>query len=149
MSVETTQDADLEQIRNTPPSRLVVMLYDAIIAALESAIESIEDGDIAKRCRCVNVAIEVTSYLYMSLDMEKGGIIAENLSKLYRFVIIELPKINRDNDPAIARAIIGLLQPLHQSWIQLDSALNEPVAVPVVPLRSTRGRARNKARASA
>lgn len=137
---QTDITAEMNQIRNTPPSRLIVMLYDGVIAALDAAIEAIEDGDIAKRCRCTNVAIEVVSYLYMSLDMEKGGAIADNLAKLYRFVIIELGKVNRDNDPNVARGIIAVLQPLYDSWLELDTAMNEPLVLPPARQAETRRR---------
>ena len=127
----TNNGSEIDTITNTPPSRLVVMLYDGVITALDSAIEAIEDGDIEKRCKCVNVAIEVISYLYMSLDMEKGGIISENLAKLYRFSMTQLPLVNRDNDPAMARAVIEILRPIHESWIEIDSAMSAPFILPL------------------
>jgi flagellar protein FliS len=145
MKAATQTNAAMEEIRRTAPSRLVVMLYDGIIAALESAVEAIEDGDVEKRCRCVNLAIEIVSYLYMSLDMEKGGEIATNLGKLYRFFINETPRINRDNDAQLAYELIKLIEPLHRAWTEVDS---EMVASPALAVAAAvKGKAKAARRA--
>lgn len=146
MKTATLPNAAIEEIRRTAPSRLVVMLYDGIIAALESAIEAIEDGNIEKRCNCVNLAVEIVSYLHMSLDMEKGGEIAANLAQLYRFIIGEMPRINKDNDGLLAQELIGLIEPLHRAWTEVDS---EMVAAPALAVAAAvKGKAKAVRRAA-
>lgn len=116
------------------PNRMVATLYDEAIAALQDAKQAIAWNDIESRCNAVSLAHELVGALYLCLDSERGGKVAENLGSIYGFVLQRLHRINFENDPAIADEAIGLLTPLRDSWVELDHVIasqdaNEPVAV--------------------
>jgi flagellar protein FliS len=50
------------------------------------------------------------------LDMERGGDIAENLRKLYNFMIRHLNEANMQRDAGKLRQVISLLEELNQGW---------------------------------
>ena len=60
--------------------------------------------------------------------MEQGGVIAENLSAIYNFVLGQLPELNFRNDAAVAEQAIMLLRPIRDSWFELDERIRAGVA---------------------
>ena len=126
----TTQTADVT-LRDPLPvagTRLVVLMYDGCIGALHKALDAIASGDAEARCRAILMATDILAQLCDSLDMEKGGQIAENLDKLYRFMRRRLPRVNLLNDPVPARDVLRIIEPLYDSWRQLDEKLSAAAA---------------------
>lgn len=109
-----------QEIMTASPARLVAMLFDRAIASLNDAIEAIKAGDIERRWNSNRQAIEVVAHLAMTLNMEKGGQIAQNLDQLYRFVLSLLPQIDLRNDVKPAEDAIRILEPLRVSWHELS-----------------------------
>ena len=109
-----------QQILTASPVRLVAMLYEKAILSLRLAIKAIEDGDIKARWKANVRAVEIIEHLSMTLDTDKGGEIADNLERLYRFMIRHLVDVNLHNDAKPAREVIALLEPLYESWCILD-----------------------------
>ncbi len=112
-----------QRIFTASPARRVVMLYEATITSLRRAIQAIDDNDTEGRWRANKRAIDIIDHLMRTLNYDQGGEIAENLEQLYLFMLQHLAKVDLDNDPAPAHEVIGLLQPLHRSWCELDQRL--------------------------
>lgn len=108
-----------QQIMSATPARLVAMLYDRAIMLLHDTISAIEAGDIERRWKTNNKAMEIVAELWQALDMENGGEIAANLNRLYGFITMRLTMIDLENDAQAARDVIKLLEPLRQSWHKL------------------------------
>ena len=108
------------------PSRMVATLYDEAIAALQDTKQAIAWNDIESRCNAVSLAHELVGALYLCLDNERGGKVAENLASIYGFILQRLHRINFENDPSIADEAIGLLTPLRDSWVELDHKIENP-----------------------
>ena len=115
----------LEDMLAARPSHLVVMLYDEAIGALETAVAAVAAGDIEARCNAVTAATEIIGYLYMHLDLEQGGEVAQNLGALYAHLMGRMARVNLYNDAETAREAMRLLQPLRDSWVQLDRTIAE------------------------
>jgi flagellar protein FliS len=125
---QTIAISTIERLLEASPSQLVVMLYDEALKNLETAIAAVETGEIEKRCIAVNRAIEIVSHLYLTLDAEQGGEIAEKLGAIYAFVLTRLPRVNLRNDAEAAHEVIRLLQPMRESWRELDLRIEASVA---------------------
>ncbi len=108
-----------QSIMTAPPAKLVAMCYERTIGSLKDAIRAIEAGDIQTRCNSATRAANIIAHLWSTLDMEKGGEIAQNLSDIYGFAMRRLPDINLRNDAKAAEEIIKLLEPLYRSWNEL------------------------------
>ena len=109
------------------PAQLIAMLYERAIRALHDAVDAIRAGEIEKRCEANKKAVEIIAHLAMTLDMERGGQIAENLQHLYRFMLQQLVNVDVRNDPKPAQDVIGLLEPLRDSWQELSKG-EQPAA---------------------
>lgn len=140
MTHTSTTSISVESFFEEFPSGLVVLLYDEAIASLYAAVSAITEGDIEGRFKATMVTAEIISQLRLALDSENGGEIAANLDAIYTCVITQLPMLNLRNDPMIAKRLIGLLQPLRESWMELDERIRHDVAnaalihpVPLLP----------------
>lgn len=125
---QTLPIATVERILDASPSRLIVMLYDEALKNLETAVAAAECDDIETRCHAVNRTVEIVCHLYLTLDTQQGGEIAEKLGAIYRFVLARLPRVNLSNDAEPAREAIRLLTPMRASWCELDERIEASVA---------------------
>ena len=123
-----------QAIMTAPPAKLVAMCYDRAIGSLMDAATAIEKNDIQRRCDNATRAANIIAHLWSTLDMEKGGEIAQNLSSIYGFAMQRLLDVNMRNDAKAANEVIDLLKPLAQSWNALaDQGEGAIAAAPRVP----------------
>lgn len=108
-----------QQVMTAPPAKLVFMLYDRAVLSLKEAIAAIEAGNIEARWKANKRAYEIISHMWSTLDLENGGEIADNLDRLFSFMLSRLPEVDFNNDPAPAQEVIDLLEPLRQAWREL------------------------------
>ena len=119
MDREVSQTYLVQQIMTAAPAKLVAMLYERAITLLHETVDAIEAGDIERRWRANGKATDVICHLWGTLDRERGGEIAENLNRLYGFMMMRLTMIDVENDAQAAREVIELLEPLRRSWQEL------------------------------
>ena len=116
----TATEAFRSEVARARPTRVVVMLYDEAITGLAAAIRAIGDNEIEERCDRINVVTEIVATLHLSLDLEKGEEIAEQLGGIYRFILGQLIRINIKSDAERAAQIIDVLKPLRDAWQEVD-----------------------------
>lgn len=115
-----------QQVNTASPAQMVYMLYNKAISVLQEAIKAIEVNDIEARCNANGRAMEIIAHLSGTLDLEQGGEIARNLQEIYRFSMVHLMKVDRNNDAQAAQDVIGLLTPMRDSWaILANRSTNE------------------------
>ena len=78
-----------------------------------------ELGDIAGKGLYIGKASSVVGELLSSLNMEAGGEIAENLSRLYDFVMDRLISANMKNDQKALDEAEKVLDLLRSAWKDL------------------------------
>lgn len=105
------------QITSSSPEKTVLMLFDGAINFLKSAIVEIEDnGNNPEKARLLEKTVKVIDHLQSCLDTERGGIIAENLNRLYNYIQVKLTEANLKNDIGIMREIVDLLLTIRDGW---------------------------------
>lgn len=119
----TATEAFRSEVTRARPTRVVVMLYDEAIASLAAAIEAMKQNAIEERCNRLNLVTEIIGTLHMSLDMENGGEISDQLGRLYRFILAQLIGINIHSDAEKAAKMIDLLTPLREAWEEIDQRM--------------------------
>lgn len=118
MSKRGANTYQIQQVMTSSPMMLVALLYDRAIQSLREAMQAIEAGDVQARWKANHRAFEIIQHLQMTLDLTRGGQIAENLDRLYGFILRRLPQVDMKNDPTPAEEAIKLLEPLRDSWRQ-------------------------------
>ena len=117
-----------QQVMTATPAKLVFLLYEKAIACLREACNAIDSAEVEKRWRANNRAIEIVSHLWSTLDTERGGNISKNLGDLFPYMITRLAEVDVNNDRAPAEEVIGLLEPLRDSWRDLSRTSTGGVA---------------------
>ena len=103
-------------IATQSPGGLIVMLYEGAIRFLKQALLELEAGNAPEKGRLISKAAAIIDELNVSLDMEAGGEVAQNLRKLYNFAVAHLDQANLKKDPQRIRDVIGILEELLQGW---------------------------------
>ena len=127
MKYSDATDEQVEQIAKEFPSRLLVMLYDDALENLDVIVGAIEAGDIEARYTASERVAEVLYQLCLALDLANGGDIAANLASLYKHGIQQMTEINFSNDADIALSLQNVLEPLRDSWAELDARIQAEV----------------------
>jgi flagellar protein FliS len=110
---------DIDSLMEAEPARQVVMLYDEAIAAIRIAGMAAASGDNEGRCNAITAALEIVGFLYMNLDSDQGGEVANNLGSIYAYILSQLSRVNLYNDSETAERMVNLLEPLRDSWNEL------------------------------
>lgn len=104
------------QVAGSSPHELVSMLLDGVLKNLHQARGAIERGDIPLKGETLGKAIRILDNLRASLDFEKGGELADNLSALYDYMERRLLKANVDSDSAVIEEVAGLIGQIREAW---------------------------------
>jgi flagellar secretion chaperone FliS len=105
-------------IHTAPPEQLVVMLYDGCLRFLRRAESAAESGDRPRVTEGVSRATAIIMELNATLDMDRGGEIAQNLRSLYFFLHRHLIDASREGSADKIRQAIALVAELRDAFAQ-------------------------------
>ncbi|REC96367.1 flagellar export chaperone FliS [Kushneria indalinina] len=116
-------------VMSASPHQLIVMLFDGAMAAIFKAKWAMEHNDIAGRGMAISKAIDIIDGgLRASLDMTRGGALAERLSSLYEYMSRSLLKVNVSNDKALLEHVESLLSDIAGAWKEIGPTAQQPTA---------------------
>lgn len=114
------------RVGNANPHGLIVLLFEGAKQAIVIARAGIENHDIPKKGKAISHAIDIIlNGLRASLDLEKGGNVAENLYALYDYMARRLLHANLNNDTAALDEVLFLLSEIHGAWVSIDNTTSE------------------------
>lgn len=120
-------------VRTASGGKMILMLYDAAIRQMDTAVEHIESG--TKQLDLINTAVlkaqDIITELMVSLDFEKGAELAPKLFELYRFFNEQLMEANLKKDPEPLRSVRSMMGELREAWSR------------IVPTTTVQGRNQN------
>jgi flagellar protein FliS len=104
-----------DTVETIPPSRLVTMLYDALVTNLDLAERGIAASDLHTANRGLVKAQAILIELRSSLKPElwSGG---PRLAALYEYLIREVVQANVTKDAKAVKACRQLIEPLRDAW---------------------------------
>ena len=100
---------------------LVVILYDMLAGDLRQAITAMRKGKIQDRSNSLKHAFTILELLEGSLDLEKGGICAQSLSRFYNYIRTQLLAAQFNCDAKSLEKQIVLILDVQQAWRQADA----------------------------
>jgi flagellar secretion chaperone FliS len=109
-------------VRGARPVQLVILLYETSIEALRRAITALEKNDVETRTREINHAVKVIGHLQASLDMERGGDVARNLSRFYQILRISLVEAQGTQSAKVLEEQISHLILVREAWAEVERA---------------------------
>ena len=112
------------EVLTASPARLVVLLFEHAHSNLLRARRAVQVNNAQERVVAVGKARDAIMELMVTLNMEQGGQIAQNLRSLYAFILTELSDVARRPDGARLEAVIRIVSELHTAFatIAVDSA---------------------------
>ena len=117
-------------VQNANPHHLVHLLFEELLQSLSNARGSMARKQIAEKGAAIGKAVRILDEgLKAALDVEQGGELAENLSRLYDYCIIQLTRANVRNDDDLLQEVRSLIEPVAQAWRDINpDAKNAPKA---------------------
>lgn len=132
--VEAYKDTEISTANQ---GKLIVMLYDGATRFLRLAMDNLNPRtyDIANSniIKCQDIVTE----LMLSLNMDGGGEIAQNLFNLYAYMKKRLLEGNIQKDRAVLEEVLGLLEQLKGAWEEVST--REASRPEPAPSRTTEG----------
>ena len=113
------------QTEGASSHRLIQVLMEGALEKIRAAKGLIERRDIPEKVRHINWTLSIIDGLRQSLDIEKGGEIAQNLDALYDYMQRRLIVANMENDPRILDEVAGLLAEIKTAWDAVPEILKK------------------------
>lgn len=109
------------RVKTASQGKLIVMLYDEAIRQIELAKQLLNSDEIAydRVNTAIGKAQDIITELTVSLDLENGGDIAQNLFRLYRFFNNQLVEANFKKDAQPLEQVLSFLGDLREAWKQI------------------------------
>ena len=100
------------------PLELVVMLYDGALRFVNDAREAHARRDLRARGKAISKTLAIIGELQSTLDMERGGAVAEQLDNLYTYINSRLLDVTMKQDLTACDEVHKLLSTLREGWAQ-------------------------------
>jgi flagellar protein FliS len=126
MAVTAYRNYLKQEVEGASQVKIVVLLYEAAIKFMRTAIKAIEEKQIEQAhnnlVRTQNIIYELLS----TLNTEAGGSIAEELTKLYDYMIWQLEEANTAKDINGIEKVVRIITPLKDAWKEVAARESEP-----------------------
>ncbi|HZP63364.1 MAG TPA: flagellar export chaperone FliS [Terriglobales bacterium] len=107
-------------VRGATPVRLVILLYEQIIADLRDAAKAVEVNDAEKRTNRINHAILVIGHLENKLNHQAGRDVARNLERFYDMSRRKLLEAQFERSKETIDEQISFYLELREAWVQVE-----------------------------
>lgn len=114
--------------------QLVLMCYDAAIRDLQDAKRFHEGHSMDETYEKVRHAQDIITELLVGLDYERGGEVAQNLSRLYNFILRQMIGINSRQSTTTYDHMIRILSELKDAYEQIRHTAAQSSSVDTTPV---------------
>jgi flagellar protein FliS len=115
------------------PLGLVVLLYDILLKDIREAIEALDARDVERRAAAIRHSMLVLQQLQGTLDMERGGVVAENLDRFYNFTRAKLLEAQIKMSKEMFEQQVTFVASIREAWKEVRGqqlAAEESAALP-------------------
>jgi flagellar protein FliS len=109
------------------PLELVVMLYDGALRFLSEASGAAARGDLRARAHAVSRTLAIIAELQNTLDLDKGGAVADQLDDLYTYITSRLLDVALKQDVTAIDEAHRLLTPVRDAWSQIATQQQQAI----------------------
>jgi flagellar protein FliS len=114
------------QSETATAGQTIVLLYGGAIRFLCRAEQRQAAGDRNGFRADIRRAQEILTELAGGLDLQRGGELAHNLFRLYRYLITRAGEADCKRDPTALPEVVGLLRELKATWEEALERLAAP-----------------------
>lgn len=120
---QSTQQANDQGDVN--PHQIAAMLFEGVLERIAIAKGHMQKEEVALKGEAISGTLEVLTLLRASLDMEKGGELADRLDSLYDYMERRLLLANLHNDQGMLDEVTNLLTPIRDAWMQIPTEFHQ------------------------
>lgn len=113
-------------VADASPTRLVQVMFEHILSYLATArgcMARVRDdrplNEVLAKVTAISKANALLAQLNATLDMERGGQVAQNLRALYEYMMNRLTLANATNDAALIAEVASLVEKIKSGWDQI------------------------------
>ena len=117
--VSPYEQYEMTKVLSSSPLERVILLYRRSIALLDRSIDALDSDDLIAFSENIGKTCKIIEYLLSVLDTERGGIVAENLTKLYDYSLFTLTSSNINRDREGILAVKNILTGLLEAWEEI------------------------------
>jgi flagellar protein FliS len=103
-------------LTDASPHLLIQLLMEGFLARINSAKGAMTRSDMELKGVYISRAIAIVGGLNETIDMEKGGEIADNLRKLYVYMGNRLLQASCENDEKKLDEVASLMREIKEGW---------------------------------
>lgn len=115
-------------VRGASPVGLIIILYEEVLRTLRRAQRDIQQKDIEGRTLALSHALDIVGHLQSTLDFERGGEVANNLSRFYNVVRAKILEANIHGNSEILEMLSKEFSLFINTWQQVDRAVTSSAA---------------------
>jgi flagellar protein FliS len=108
-----------QEVEGASQGKLIVMMYDAAVKFMRAAIKSIQEKNIEEAHNNIIRTENIIYELISTINTEEGGEIAQNLLKLYDYMLWELIDANTQKNVEKLENVIKIINPIRTAWKEI------------------------------
>jgi flagellar secretion chaperone FliS len=112
-------------VADADPHALVLTVMDAALARMGAARACIERKETLRMASLLHSSVILIAELRGSLDLTKGGGLAQNLSDLYEYMTRRLIQANSSTDVAALTEVTSLLAEIREAWAAIGPQVRQ------------------------
>jgi len=104
-------------VSQATPHQLVHMLFENLLRNVGAARLAIQSRNIAAKGEYIQKAVRIIDEgLKPALNLKDGGVLADNLSRMYSFCLVRLTEANLQSAEQPLIDILRVIEPLADGW---------------------------------
>ncbi len=107
------------EVSTTDQGQLLLLLYDGALKFLQQAREKMLEKDYAAKGILISKVIDIVNELSSTLNLERGGTLAENLNNLYFLCTTRLLQANLKMNVKQLDDVVDILQGLRNAYAEI------------------------------
>jgi flagellar protein FliS len=112
-------------VADADPHALVLAVMDAALARIGAARTCIERKETRRMASLLHSSVILIAELRGSLDLQKGGPLAQNLSDLYEYMTRRLMHANLNSDTTAVTEVLSLLGEIRGAWAAIGPQVRQ------------------------
>ncbi len=117
-------------VQTSSPAKLVVMLYEGAVRFLRESSTAIQSRDLDRKRQSIDRAVAIVQHLQCTLDVERGGVVATDLNRLYGYITSRILEGSTRLETAPLEEAIKLLNVLLAGWEELAKKQSSNTVAP-------------------
>lgn len=115
-------------VADADPHALVLTVMDAALARMSAARACIESKETRRMASLLHSSVILIAELRGSLNVQKGGPLAQNLSDLYEYMTRRLMHANLNSNVTAVTEVLSLLGEIRSAWAAIGPQVKQPPA---------------------